>query len=133
MAETRCRSSLVDFSQSISRVSSAMICSHSELLEVVDFDAALMKTLEGRICKSQFVFGCRIISSSGGCRQNVVWLTDKPTKSEVFAQRHKSELSCDTPTEKDLGGSEWSLRAASLTLIHCKVSLLRVIKIKAYN
>lgn len=44
VAQTRCRSSLVDFSQSISPVSSQMICSLSELLEVVDFDAALMKT-----------------------------------------------------------------------------------------
>lgn len=67
MAETRCRSSLGDFSQSIAAVSSQMICAHFQLLEVVDFDAALMNT-GGRFANANFCLDVRSSASQSKSR-----------------------------------------------------------------
>ena len=69
VAETRCRSSLGEISRSISAVSS-QICAHFELLEVADFEAALMNTQEefanAKFCldvRSSAMLGIRRTSS----------------------------------------------------------------------
>lgn len=92
VAETRCRSSLRDFTQPISAVSSQMICAHFELLEVVDFDAALMNTTGEFANANFFCLDIRSLAALGVSRTSFGRLS-VPKSERFYLLGYESESS----------------------------------------
>lgn len=108
VAETSCRSSLGDFSQSISSVSSQMICAHFELSEVVDFDTALMNTRE-EFANANFCLDVRSSAVLGVSRTSFDRLS-RPESERFYLLGHESEkFGSRTPTENYLSCSVFFL------------------------